>query len=53
VSKQAESDSPYGPWQKRYDLTPFDTKPGTYYADTCNPGHIEKIGDDSTPEVLK
>jgi predicted GH43/DUF377 family glycosyl hydrolase len=40
---KAESESPYGPWRKRYDLTPFPPKPGTYYADTCNPGHIVEM----------
>jgi predicted GH43/DUF377 family glycosyl hydrolase len=44
LNLKAESASPYGPWQKRYDLTPFEAKPGTYYADTCNPGHIAKVG---------
>lgn len=40
---KAEAESPYGPWRKRYDLTPFPPKPGTYYADTCNPGHIVEV----------
>ena len=44
LNLKAESGSPYGPWRKRYDLTPFGAKPGTYYADTCNPGHIIKVG---------
>ena len=43
VNLKAESTSPYGPWHKRYDLTPFQPRPGTYYADTCNPGHIVEI----------
>jgi predicted GH43/DUF377 family glycosyl hydrolase len=46
VNLKAESPSPYGPWRKRYDLTPFRPRPGTYYADTCNPGHIVKVDDE-------
>ncbi len=44
LNLKAESQSPYGPWRKRYDLTPFKPEPGTYYADACNPGHIVEIG---------
>lgn len=43
VNLKAEADSPWGPWRKRYDLRPFEPKPGTYYADTCNPGHIVRV----------
>ena len=43
INCKAEAEHPGGPWRKRYDITPFAPKPGTYYADTCNPGHIVKI----------
>lgn len=43
VNLKAEAHSPDGPWRKRYDLIPFPPKPGTYYADTCNPGHIIEV----------
>ncbi len=46
INLKAEADSPYGPWRKRYDLRPFEPLPGTYYADTCNPGHIVQVGDE-------
>jgi hypothetical protein len=37
---KAEGHSPEGPWTKRYDITPFSPKPGTYYSATASPGHI-------------
>lgn len=46
VTCKAESDSPTGPWEKRYDVVPFDTKPGTYYSDTASPGAIIQQGDE-------
>lgn len=42
LTMKAESSSPTGPWTKRYDVTPFRTKPGTYYSDTASPGQIIK-----------
>jgi predicted GH43/DUF377 family glycosyl hydrolase len=38
----AKSRHPEGPWIKQRDVTPFRTKPGTYYADTASPGQIVK-----------
>jgi hypothetical protein len=43
---KAESISPTGPWIKHYDITPFKTKPGTYYAQVASPGCIVKRGDE-------
>lgn len=42
----AESSSPDGPWVKHYDVTPFATKPGTYYSQVASPGCIVKDGDE-------
>ena len=38
----AKSRHPFGPWQKQKGLTPFQTVPGTYYADTASPGQVVK-----------
>jgi len=42
LTKKAESDSPTGPWKKRYDIIPFSTKAGTYYSASASPGFIIK-----------
>ncbi|MEI6274846.1 MAG: hypothetical protein WCP08_02600 [Prolixibacteraceae bacterium] len=42
LTMKAESNSPKGPWVKRYDITPFEPKKGTYYDATTSPGHIIK-----------
>jgi len=39
---KAEGNSPTGPWNKRYDITPFEPKEGTYYSSCISPGHIVK-----------
>jgi predicted GH43/DUF377 family glycosyl hydrolase len=41
----ARSHHPSGPWEKQRNLIPFQTVPGTYYADTASPGQIVKQGD--------
>jgi hypothetical protein len=45
LTMKAKGDSPAGPWHKQYDVVPFRTQPGTYYADTASPGHIIRQGD--------
>ena len=42
LTMKARSTSPSGPWIKQYDVTPFRTKPGTYYTVTASPGQIVK-----------
>ena len=44
LTKKAESNSPSGPWVKRYDITPFSTIPGSYYSSAASPGDIIKAG---------
>jgi predicted GH43/DUF377 family glycosyl hydrolase len=44
LTMKAESNSPTGPWKKRYDVTPFTPQPGTYYSATASPGFIVKKG---------
>ncbi len=44
LTMKAEGRSPVGPWKKRYDITPFSPKEGTYYSATASPGHIVKAG---------
>ncbi len=44
LTKKAESNSPIGPWKKRYDIIPFTTKPGSYYSSSASPGSIIKTG---------
>ena len=46
MTMKAESKSLYGPWTKRYDVTPFTTEPKTYYSSTASPGHIIKQGNE-------
>jgi predicted GH43/DUF377 family glycosyl hydrolase len=38
----AKSRHPGGPWVKQREVVPFQTRPGTYYADTASPGQIVK-----------
>jgi len=45
LTMKAEGDSPSGPWNKRYDITPFSPFPGTYYDATASPGQIISEGD--------
>ncbi len=40
LTMKAEGSAPDGPWKKRYDITPFSPRPGTYYSATASPGHI-------------
>ncbi|MBJ7396931.1 MAG: hypothetical protein JHC76_12905, partial [Akkermansiaceae bacterium] len=42
----ATSNSPAGPWTKRYTPIPFNTQGGTYYSNTASPGHVIKQGSD-------
>ena len=44
LAMRATSNSPAGPWTKRYDPVPFSTKEGTYYSMSAYPGHIIKQG---------
>ena len=44
LTMKAESNSPTGPWKKRYDITPFKPKPDSYYSATASPGQIIKQG---------
>ncbi|MCE9610256.1 MAG: hypothetical protein K8R23_08700 [Chthoniobacter sp.] len=44
LALHATSDSPAGPWTKRYDPVPFSTKEGTYYSMSAYPGHVIKQG---------
>jgi predicted GH43/DUF377 family glycosyl hydrolase len=44
LTMKAESNSPTGPWKKRYDVTPFKPKPESYYSATASPGQVIKQG---------
>ena len=44
LTMKAVGPSPAGPWRKQYEVTPFRTKPGTYYSSTASPGFIVKSG---------
>ena len=44
LTMKARSQSPAGPWEKQYDVTPFTTKSNTFYSATASPGHIVKQG---------
>jgi len=44
LTMKAEGHSPNGPWTKRYDITPFSPRPGTYYSATASPGHVISHG---------
>ena len=44
MTMKAKANSPYGPWIKQPDVTPFRPIPGTYTASTASPGHIVRDG---------
>lgn len=44
LTMKAESNSLFGPWQKKYNITPFVNEPKTYYSSTASPGCIIKHG---------
>lgn len=44
LTMKAEGPGPAGPWTKRYDVTPFSPKAGTYYSATASPGHVIRHG---------
>lgn len=46
LTMKAKANSPAGPWIKQKDVTPFRTKPATYYSMTASPGHVIKNGDE-------
>jgi len=46
LTMKARGKGPAGPWIKQKDVTPFRTKPGTYYSITASPGHVIKSGDE-------
>ena len=46
LTKKAESNSPTGPWRKRYDISPFHTMSGSYYSGSASPGSIIKVGNE-------
>lgn len=46
LTMKASSSSPEGPWQKQPAVTPFRTKPGTYYSATASPGQVIRHGDE-------
>lgn len=46
LTMKAESATPTGPWQKRYDVTPFQVKTNSYYSGCASPGYIIKQGDE-------
>ncbi len=44
LNMKAESKSPFGPWIKRKDITPFKPKENSFYSSTTSPGFIVKDG---------
>jgi predicted GH43/DUF377 family glycosyl hydrolase len=46
LTMKARSDSPEGPWQKQTTVTPFRTKPNTYYSAPASPGQVIRHGDE-------
>ncbi len=46
LNMKAESHSPFGPWIKRGDITPFKPKENTFYSSTTSPGFIVKNKDE-------
>jgi len=46
LTMKAVADHPEGPWRKQYEVTPFRTQPGTYYARTASPGQVVPKGDE-------
>lgn len=62
LTMKAESASPAGPWEKRYDIIPFEPKKGTYYEATASSGHVVKNGNEylmyfsastGTPKIMR
>jgi hypothetical protein len=45
LTMKGDGPTPAGPWQKRYDITPFSPRAGTYYSVTASPGQIVRHGD--------
>ncbi len=45
LTMKACARSPEGPWQKQPAVTPFRTRPGTYYSATASPGQVIRHGD--------
>ncbi|MHA4811498.1 hypothetical protein ACX0G9_25605 [Flavitalea flava] len=43
LTRKAESNSPLGPWKKRYDIIPFQPHPGSYFSGAASPGSIIRI----------
>lgn len=43
-TRRATAPSALGPWTKQPTPAPFDPVPGTYYARTAAPGHVEPFG---------
>ncbi|MBT3201421.1 MAG: hypothetical protein HN350_16090 [Phycisphaerales bacterium] len=46
LTMKAKGKGPAGPWTKQKDVTPFRTKPNTYYSITASPGQVVKNGDE-------
>ena len=46
LTMKACARSPEGPWQKQPAVTPFRTRPGTYYSATASPGQVIRHGDE-------
>jgi len=46
LTMKARGKGPRGPWIKQKEVTPFRTKPGTYYSITASPGHVIKHGEE-------
>jgi predicted GH43/DUF377 family glycosyl hydrolase len=46
LTMKAESNSVTGPWNKRYDITPFTVTSGSYYSNCGSPGYIIKKGNE-------
>jgi predicted GH43/DUF377 family glycosyl hydrolase len=46
LTMKAEASAPAGPWTKRYDITPFNPRRGTFYSATASPGYILRKGNE-------
>jgi len=46
LNMKAEAVSPFGPWVKRRDITPFKPKEHSFYSSTASPGFIVKEKDE-------
>ena len=44
LTMKARSHSPTGPWEKQYDVMPFNTSSNTYYSATASPGYVLRHG---------